>query len=271
MKQLDQNICCLFIILLFVNCSSVKTVSFKSPVDTTSKPILYQPKTTYKLLDVGVFASNEFDGARLNGFEKINDSTASVIINPENLPINNSPYYAFKVWSNTSKPFYLTFTYPKGFKHRYVPKIKNAGTWSVIDSLNVFKKDSIVTIRLNLSPESQIVAAQEIQSSNDVKKWYSELASSNTKVVKLKSIGKTQMGRDLPVLDIYKGSPRGKKLIVLLTRQHPPEVTGYYAFQSFLETILNDSAISERIFKFIPCHCFSYNESRWCGFRTLET
>lgn len=245
MKQLTQNIYYIFIILLFVNCSSVKTVSFKSLVDTTSKPIHYQAKTTYQINDVGVYASNEFDGARLNGFEKINDSTASVIINPENLPINNSPYYAFKVWSNTSKPFYFTFSYPKGFKHRYVPKIKSTGIWTVIDSLNVFKKDSIITIKLNLSPEPQIVAAQEIQSSNDVKKWYSELASANTEIVKLKSIGKTQMGRDLPVLDIYKGNPRGKKLIVLLTRQHPPEVTGYYAFQSFLETILNDSAIAE--------------------------
>ena len=243
-KQLGEKIYCFLIILLFVNCSSVKTVSFKSPVDTTSKPILYQPKTTYKLLDVGVFASNEFDGARLNGFKKINDSTASVIINPENQPINNSPYYAFKVWSNTSKPFYFTFKYPIGFKHRYVPKIKSSGTWAVIDSLNVFKKDSIITIKLNLSSEPQIVAAQEIQSSNDVKKWYSELALSNTKVVNLKSIGKTQMGRDLPVLDIYNGSPKGKELIVLLTRQHPPEVTGYYAFQSFLETILKDSALS---------------------------
>ena len=37
---------------------------------------------------------------------------------------------------------------------------------------------------------------------------------------------------------------KNKDVIVLLTRQHPPEVTGYYAFQSFLSTILDDSLLS---------------------------
>ena len=110
--------------VFFIGCDSAKSISFKSPVDTSTKPIAFQVKKVYGLNDVGVFASNQFDGARLNGFEKLNDSTALVIINPENIPINNSPYYAFKTWSSTPKPFYFTFKYPKGFKHRYISKIK---------------------------------------------------------------------------------------------------------------------------------------------------
>jgi len=78
------------------SCQSIKTVGFEMSVDTTSKPIYIQTKQTYQLNDVGVFASNEFEGAHLNGFEKVNDSTALVIISPENIPINNSAYYAFK-------------------------------------------------------------------------------------------------------------------------------------------------------------------------------
>jgi len=242
---LGQKLLFLFVFFILVGCTGAKPVHFKSYIDTTSRPINYQPKKTYELKDIGVYASNEFDGARLNGFEKINDSTALVFITPENIPINPSPYYAFKAWAKTNKPFYFTFNYPKGFKHRYIPKLEIDGVWTAIDSTNVFTKDSIVTIKLNLSIEPQIVAAQEIQSSADVKKWYTQIVSSNKDVVNYKIIGKTVMGRDLPVLDIYKENTKKKPVIVLLTRQHPPEVTGYYAFQSFLETILNDSALSE--------------------------
>lgn len=242
---MGQKLLYLFVFITLVGCIGIKPVHFKTPIDTTSRPINYQPKKTYQLSDLGVYASNEFDGARLNGFEKINDSTALVLILPENIPINPSPYYAFKTWSKISRPFYFTFKYPKGFKHRYIPKLEKDGIWSVIDSSNIFKKDSIVTIKLNLSPKPLIVAAQEIKSSADVKKWYTQLASQNKSVVNTQIIGKTTMGRNLPVLDIYKENTKGKPIIVLLTRQHPPEVTGYYAFQSFLETILNGSSLSE--------------------------
>ncbi|MEX0359365.1 MAG: hypothetical protein AB3N10_00125, partial [Allomuricauda sp.] len=90
-------------------------------MDTRSKAIEPQIKRTFSIPKTGVYASNEFDGARLNGFTALNDSTAKVVIKPENTPINNSPYYAFTIWSDNKRPFYLTFEYPKGFKHRYTP------------------------------------------------------------------------------------------------------------------------------------------------------
>ena len=49
------------------------------------------------------FASNDFDGARLNNVIQKNDSTFILSVLPENIPINPSPYYAFKVISNTTK------------------------------------------------------------------------------------------------------------------------------------------------------------------------
>ena len=234
------------ILVFFVGCAVVKPVKFETPVDTTAKQIDIQTKQTYHLQDVGVYCSNEFDGARLNGFVKENDSTAIVMIKPENVPINNSPYYAFKTWSGTPKSFYFKFQYPVGFRHRYTSKLKINNKWIVIDPSLVFKKDSIVTIKLNLSKEPIIVAAQEIQSSSDVKNWYTEIVKGKEEFVKLKSAGRSVLGKNLPVLDIYKGNKSNKKIIVLLTRQHPPEVTGYYAFQSFLSTILLGNELSNR-------------------------
>lgn len=237
------------IFLLISGCKSVSTVAFKTPVDTTSKQISYQTKTTYNLPSVNVFASNEFDAARLNGFEKANDSTAVVIINPENEPINNSAYYAFKVWSNSDKPFYLKFKYPEPYKHRYIPKLKKENVWRVIDSANIYREDSIVTIKVNLSKEPLTVSAQELQTYNDVKNWYTNLIKGKEDHVSLKYFGKTPLGKALPVLDIGIGSSEKKDVIVLLTRQHPPEVTGFYAFQHFLSTILNGSELSTKFLK----------------------
>ena len=234
----------IFIALLLLSCSSAKKVAFELPVDTSTKKITKQLKTTYSINELGVHASNEFDGARLNGFKKLNDSTALVIINPENTPINNSPYYAFKTWSTSPKEFYFTFQYPKGFKHRYVPKLMADNRWNSIDSTLVTKNDSIVTIKLSLTSSPTIVASQEIQSSSDVKKWYTNLISGKDNYVHLTSVGKSSLRRDLPVLDIYYGDPNGKPIIVLLTRQHPPEVTGFYAFQEFLKTILDNTELS---------------------------
>ena len=109
----------------------------------------------------------------------------------ENLPINNSPYYAFKTWANSSRSFYFTFKYPKGYKHRYTPKIETNGVWSVIDSSNIFKNDSLVTIKVKLNKSPLTIAAQEIQSSKHVKAWYTDLVKGKENIVTIKSIGKT--------------------------------------------------------------------------------
>ncbi len=244
MKPFYRNYLVL-IILIIISCKSTDTVSFKTPVDTTTKLIITQKKQMFALDDLGVYASNEFDGARLNGLKGVNDSTAILFINPENEPINNSAYYAFKIWSKTPKPFYLRFQYPKGFKHRYVPKLKKERDWFIIDSTNIFKRDSIVTIKVSLNKTPLTVAAQEINSSSEVKLWYTNLIKGKESYVHFSNFGKSTLGRDLPVLDIYKGDKKSKDVIVLLTRQHPPEVTGYFAFQEFLKTILNHSGVSD--------------------------
>lgn len=225
---------------------NAKKVSFPNYIDTRSKNIVIQEKKIYNLENTGIYLSNKFDGARLNGVKKINDSTAIVYINPENSPINNSAYYAFKAWSNTKKSFYFKFSYPKEYKHRYIPKLKINDVWRVIDDKSVFKEGKTITVKLQLSPKPIIIAAQEVENSDDVKNWYTNLILGKEDYVNLKSAGVSKLGKDLPVLDIYKGDKKNKEIIVLLTRQHPPEVTGYYAFQSFLETILNDSELSEQ-------------------------
>ena len=234
----------LTLILNLISCTNTKKVIFQNYIDTTNRSIKFQEKKTYQLDSIGVFASNNFDGGRLNEFKKLNDTTAIALINPENTPINNSPYYAFEIWSKESKTFYVNLKYPKKFKHRYTPKLKINGEWKEIDSANVFLKDSLTFIKLNLNKTKQIVAAQKIESSKDVNNWIQKIKLNYSKKLKITSAGSSVLGKNLPVLIINTNSSNKKDVIVLLTRQHPPEITGYYAFKNFIETILNENELS---------------------------
>ena len=158
----------IFFLLFITSCYTVKEVTFKSPVDTTTKIIDKQIIKDYYIKDMGLYASNNFIASRINNFYKLNDSTVCVLINPENKPINKSPYYAFETWS--PKSIYYSFKYPENFNHRYIPKIKYNGTWSTIDSTKVFNTDNSYSIKLDVSSIRVTVGAQEIQSSIDVNK-----------------------------------------------------------------------------------------------------
>lgn len=228
-----------------VNCSSVRTIDFETPVDTSNRQISLQSKQVHFEETLNIFVDNTFDGARVNGIEKVNDSTIKAIILPENEPINKSPYYAFKVWSQKPQKVYVSLDYPKGYKHRYAPKIKEKSKeWELLDSTKIHSIDSLVTLELFLDDEPLIIAAQELQTSTHVKDWYQKLLTDNPYAESF-IYGRSKMGRELPVLDIYIEEKKSKPIVVLLTRQHPPEVTGFLAFKAFLETILDGSELSK--------------------------
>ena len=237
----------LILSLLITSCSIVKPVIAEKPFDTKNKKIYLQQKRDYTLEKIGVTITNNFDAARLNNVKQINDTLIEVAIYPENAPINNSAHFAFKIWSKNPKTTYVQFKYPQKYSHRYIPKLKRKNTdWQPISPENIFEKDSSnYTIKLALNSEPLTVSAQEIITSTDTKNWYSKIISENENLVHYKTIGKSVLGRPLPMLDLYVGDPKGKDIIVLLSRQHPPEVTGFMAFQSFLETILKDSELSK--------------------------
>lgn len=229
--------------------SVLKEVYFPKDVNTTSRTISFQNKQMFKLSDIGVYASNEFHGARLNAFEKLNDSTVAISINPENEPINNSAYYSFLIWSKDKKEIYLKFEYPSKYKHRYVPKIKRVNSgWEQLKNEDVVKEGNGAIVRLDIDKTPILVSAQELSTSTDTEKWVNSLITGKEEYIRLLSAGKSKFFRDIPVLDIYKGTKHKKPIVVLMTRQHPPEVTGFFAYQFFLETILSESQLSNIFF-----------------------
>jgi hypothetical protein len=227
-------------------------------VPTESKPTQKQWKGDYTFKNSDVVFSNDFAGARLNGIIKVNDSTFTALITSENTPINISPWYAFKITSKTQKHIYVTLTYQEGIKHRYYPKLSNDGAnWKVIDSVNytAYKKGDAVfgmgslplkiKMKLDVGPKPLWVAGQELETSSRVNEWATTLAFK--KDITYSSIGTSKEGRNMVLLSI--GKVDSKNMIMIISRQHPPEVTGYLAMKAFVETLASDSKLAKKFRK----------------------
>jgi len=169
--MLKIHINLIFLCYLLIGCVSTKKVFFEDIVDTSDKAINIQDKKVFSFDESGVYFSNRFEGARLNDVKKQNDSSFILFINPENKPINISPFYAFKVWGKSPKSISVKFKYPKGYSHRYMPNIFSEGKWKITDSIS-FNNN---ILKLNVSKNSKIVSGQELNSSNIVYGWVNSI------------------------------------------------------------------------------------------------
>ncbi len=236
----------LALLLLCFACKSTSLLTpsqhvYAKPVDTTTKPISNQNKTIYKLSGIGV--RNDFPSARLNGFVQENDSTYIASIWPENFPINPSPWFAFKLWSEEEKEVHIKLDYSNGARHRYAPKLSSNGeTWTLLDSTKVKKSPdgTTATLQVKVSTDTLWVAAQEIQDHRRVGEWTQKMAQ-NSNVTKA-SAGKSALGRELYHLNITNGAYENKPTVIIISRQHPPEVTGFLCMKSFVETIIDEGS-----------------------------
>lgn len=236
------------LLILFIchACASHKTSAdvhvFPQAVDTRDHTISLQEHKTY--VANGVYADNEFAGARLNNFESINDSTFKATISPENYPINISAYYAMRLRADRERDVTIELHYTH-HEHRYIPKVSHDGElWEALpmSDYDTLQAPNICAVRLHLSPEPLYLCGQELKASPQIKAWVDQLSLHDD--VQQSVIGQSRLGRDLWMMDIADGDSRGREAIVILARQHPPEVTGSIAMESFVEEILKDNPIS---------------------------
>ena len=215
------------------------TYDFPKPVDTKDHPVTLQNRV---LFDAGgVYATNKFRAARLNDFVKENDSLFKAVIEPENTPINHSPWFAFKIWADETDTVNVKLVYTFS-RHRYVPKLsRNGNDWIPIEADNMqFVDDSVnLVVQLPVSKDTLWVSAQEIYDSQKIKQWSSQIAKNP--YVTMGEAGKSREDRSLYALNVNKDETKKKDVIVILSRQHPPEVTGFMAMQSFVEEMLGNA------------------------------
>lgn len=242
--------------LFTFSCSSSKEFSGFSydpegSTITTDKEIKPQYERTIGISSDGVWLTNEFPGARMNDFYKVNDSLYQVVLEPENHPINNSPWYSFKVWGDTAKTVRLKLNYRHG-NHRYYPELSNDGSqWTAIDSTS-FAEDTVkgtATLTLNLNKKPLWISAQELLTADDYAVWADSL--SKKPFVKQDTAGYSHQNRPIKKLVINElGEPGKPHGVLLITgRLHPPEVTGALASLHFIEELTSDTELAKKFRK----------------------
>jgi len=228
-------------------------------VDTRNHAIIPQWRGQQTLGNITF--DNDFDGARLNGITQNNDTLYTAIIAAENYPINPSPWYAFKVTSKQPNTIWVHLTYLNA-KHRYFPKISYDGkTWKSVDSTdcilikdptaknltfqeNALSESAYVRIRADKRPTW--IAAQELVTSTIVNEWSKGILKN--KFVSSEIIGKTPQNRPFQCLRIGENKS-DSKIMIVIGRLHPPEVTGQFALQAFVESLCTDSETANKFRK----------------------
>ncbi|MES2695744.1 MAG: M14 family metallopeptidase [Verrucomicrobiota bacterium] len=211
-------------------------------------PIVAAPNRAWDFPADGVTFDSEFEAARLSECTRVAPLDYALLSSPENRPINPSPWFAFRVRS--TKPQVLTIRVScEGTRLRYVPKISVDGhNWIALppEAYTPGPKPDEGTLRLDVGPEPLWVAAQEIVSVAALEAW--SLALERLPFVTRSEIGRSVGNRPIHQLLIDATGPAPKSgsnqqpgLVVVLSRQHPPEVTGSQALMTFIETILADT------------------------------
>lgn len=151
-------------------------------------------------------------------------------VSPEHAPpINPSPWYAFRYEATGDAPVSVTLRYLES-GHRYAPKLRTHGAWRDIPaSVSTDGK----TARLDLPPGSGVVAAQELVTPADAAMALSRW--SNATGAPVFTLGTSHDGRRIEAIRL--GRADATRLVVLLGRQHPPEVTGAIAMEAFVDAL----------------------------------
>ncbi len=188
----------------------------------------------------GVTIEYDFPAAKVDGCY-LNASGAIVIQTaPEDEPINPSPWYAFRISSAKPQQVNIAIEALGRGMARYNPKASNdLQSWRDIDHEKV---NDIILFRLDVGPTPFYVAGQEIFANRDYIRWLDSVSKLSGGT--LFNLGQSAQQRPLPAL--VKQAEDNTEWLVLIGRQHPPELTGAMALRAFVAEVFSGSALSKR-------------------------
>jgi hypothetical protein len=187
---------------------------------------------------------DDFSGARRGACTVMSDNRVKLEIVPEDGQVKNpSPWYAFKLIPTESGRARIVLDYGT-WKHRYWPKISTDGKkWLPLDANSVHgePKAHSVELLVSLGDKPVWVAAQEIVPPSAYKAWNARTAKKTGATLSV--LGESAADQPIYLLD----SGGDAQQVVLLTgRQHPPEVSGAYAFTAFTGVVLGDTPLAQQ-------------------------
>lgn len=219
--------------------------------DTSDKTTTPQKKRVIGAGDSKIWVSNEFESARLTDFYQINETTFEVVIAPENAPINNSPWFAFEIWTENPRAINLQLKYKSG-KHRYKPKVfSKIGTMSyahIIETVEYDTTNGSASFAIHITEKPQVISAhflEQIRYSDLVKKTQDSLPA----FVSVDTVGLSPQNRPILEFTADETSANAAGVLILLSRQHPPEVSGYRTYQAFWDELTSDTELASNFRK----------------------
>jgi hypothetical protein len=182
-----------------------------------------------------------FEGGKLGRCTVLHDGVFQLTNYPEDPPpINVSPWYAFRLSGKPGDEVTIRVGFEHGFA-RYWPKISLDGeTWERLDEQRVVRSKDGAHIELNLelAGSQTWIAGQELLTSRFYDGWIQEMDSMPH--VRVRLAGKSVRGRPIYLAE----TPDRGEIVLLLGRQHPPEVTGALAMRAFVSAVLAETALA---------------------------
>ena len=178
-----------------------------------------------------------FSTAALASCRFLDDARLEVVIAPEDAPpINCSPWYAFRARSldGNVHPLRIDFRYT-ACEHRYTPKASS--DWQGWRALTPIDGQE-AAFELQVGNEPSYIAAQEILPAETYARWLESYRGRD--FARLTTIGQSVEGRDIQALEF--GNPSAPLLVLVLGRQHPPEISGAKALMAFVQTLAQDTS-----------------------------
>lgn len=192
-----------------------------------------------------VLLDAHFDGGQLGNCAVSGDGVFDLTLFPEDKPpINESPWYAYRVSGRRGDDVVIRMQFHDGYGYaRYWPKISRDGTsWEPLapEQVAVSTDGNSVALSLELDQARVWIAGQEVLTQAYYRQWINELESQPG--VETSLVGKSVQGRPLYLAE----TADRPEFILLIGRQHPPEVTGAIAMRSFIDTVLADTDLGRQ-------------------------
>lgn len=181
--------------------------------------------------------TKNYPTANFDTCEVLDENSFTLSITPEDEPINPSPWYGFAVerLSDANAKIKVALRYTNT-KHRYPPKFSfDKRDWIRLDHHVVVSDDGLsATLEIPTGHRLVYVSAQPLIDESMYHTWISTLVEIYPFLTR-ETLGYSV---DKRPIESFVLNPDASRVVVLLGRQHPPEVSGAFAFMAFAEKLL---------------------------------
>ena len=206
-----------------------------------------KPFQTHKItceFESVVFES-QYETGRISACEDLNDGHYLITTLPENRPINPSPWYGFSVKSTQALAHQIRLSIQaEQSRPRYLPKIsQDKQNWQALN-FEVADNNLVIELTVGESIPTQYISAQEVLDTSFYRSWNRDVAKASA--FELFTIGRSVEGRGIEALVHQQAD--NKEWLLIIGRQHPPEITGALALLGFVDALIEPSEATTALF-----------------------